>query len=90
MFMAKCYLCNNEANGKYCYYCQRPICDEHATWKGASRFPYCSLCDAEFYKPLIDFCKRLEEYAQRKNIEKKNYLLKSVIEKVIDHFCKEE
>ena len=84
--MEKCYLCEKDANGKYCYYCGRSICDEHATWKGASRFAYCPLCDSEFYKPLIKFYKDLEKYAKKKKIKNRNQVVKSVIDKAIDHF----
>jgi len=81
--MVKCYLCDKDSDGKYCFYCNRPICDDHAQWKGRSRFAYCPLDDSKFYKPFYDFLKDLEDYAKKKKIAKK-YLVKSVIDKVID------
>ena len=82
--MAKCYLCDKDAQGKTCFYCNQPICSDHRTWKGSSRFPYCSLDDKEFYKPLFDFCHKLTKYANDKGIKDKTQILKSVINKVID------
>jgi len=84
--MVQCYLCNKDAEGKYCFYCRRPICDDHAKWQAGKRhFAYCPLCNSVFYKPLEDFCDSLKTYAQEHKItDKKTEIILSVIKRVID------